>query len=69
MLFEKHQRTKPLATGASASVSSGNKTKEFLQGLLDSIHELTVAMRIALKRNDAQISVSDALAPPENEAV
>ena len=63
------RKTKPLAAAASASASSANATRESPQVLLKDIHEYTPEMRIALKRNDAHMSVCDAVAQPEKEAV
>ena len=68
-VFAKRRQTKPLAAGASASASSANTPIESLQVSLKDIHEYTPEMRIALKRNDARMSVCDAVALPEKKTV
>ena len=47
---------------ASATASSATTARERLRVSLDSIPELPSDMRIALKRGDAHMSVSDAVA-------
>ena len=68
-LFARARQTKPLVASASATASSATAARESLRVSLDSIPELTADMRIALKRGDAHMSVSDAVAQPEKQPV
>ena len=68
-VFAKRRHTKPVAAGASASASSANTTRESVQVSLKDTHEYSPEMRTALKRNDAHMSVLDAVALADKESV
>ena len=68
-LFARARQTKPLVASASAIASSTTASKESLRAWLDSIPDMAADMRLALKRSDAHMSVSDAVGQPEKQPV